>query len=179
MIAVDDVAAISPPMAGTLLWLATEDNVPRRHEVAQFFAKALEDKFGRRYAERYFELVPDKPFSFKPATVGGKHALNDCLLSIEAYLRRFALADLGIPRTTPSLAFKEHPKFQAALALLPAYADYAVALSHMPITTCSQCGLVGQVDNWFGWNRGLDPPQPQSRCRICQAPGALKAARDD
>lgn len=164
-----DRSCFNPYLAATGAWLLAQGTSPTVSEMARLTAVHFSPHLAPDYTERFAAHQPPAPVKRAGESTARDALLEQAFLEAKSALRRVVIG------TSPAGAFDDDADFDSD----PVYARGAIvldgieleltALDEFDLSRCPQCGLVGEVDAWFGWRKMSGREIRQSWCRICRA----------
>jgi hypothetical protein len=95
--------------------------------------------------------------------------LEQAFLEAKAALRRVVIGTSPVGTFDDDSDFDSDPTYARGSAELDGVELELTGLDEFDLARCPQCGLVGEVDTWFGWRKMSGREVRQSWCRICRA----------
>jgi hypothetical protein len=156
-------------MAGTAAWLLAKASDPSVEEVGRLAEVHFSKHLSAGYPER-FQAHPSSPRKGGPgSTVERDELLEQAFIESKSALRRIVVGTSVKGTFHEDADFDADPVFAAAASALDSLELELTGLDKFSLARCPQCGLVGELETWFGWRTTGGKTIRQSWCRICRS----------
>ncbi len=170
-----------PYAASLALWIAGRD-VRTKFSKDGILAAAKRlphKKAGKEYIKRFLDRGAPKVRKIDDPPLRQKHMIEDAIVETEAILRKFALRDMGIDPGEITDAFRTHSGYENAAKGLQEIKPDVENLGRLLLATCPHCGLIGDLEAWFGSRVVRRESIPQAWCRISRSLDSAKGPAQD
>lgn len=164
-----DRGCFSPYMAGTAAWLLAKGSSPTAPELGRLTSVHFAAHLVSDYAERFGSFKPPPPKTQPGGATERDALLEQAFLEAKSALRRVVIGTSPVGTFDDDSDFDSDPTYARGSSELDGIELEITALDEFDLSRCPQCGLVGEVDAWFGWRKMSGREIRQSWCRICRA----------
>jgi hypothetical protein len=164
-----DRGCFSPYLAGTAAWLLAKGTSPTPSELGRLTSVHFAAHLVPDYAERFGSHTPPTPTKRQGAATERDAMLEQAFLEAKSALRRVVVGTSPVGAFGDDSDFDSDPTYSKGSTELDGIELELTSLDEFDLSRCPQCGLVGEVDAWFGWRTMSGREVRQSWCRICRA----------
>jgi hypothetical protein len=164
--------AFHPALAAGGAWLIVTGVRPDSLSLDRFLSSAISKKLPSGFAKKFARFRPVTGTARKSMEAAAATLAEDALVEAGSLLRSVLLANRADERFRDDDDFYSDPVYSRAADLLESLRTQVDQLGERNLSKCPNCGLVGDLNGWFGVRIMKKKGVPQSWCRICRSSGS-------
>jgi hypothetical protein len=164
-----DRGAFNPIVAATAAWMTANDDELSARSVDLLVNRVFSDKLPKGYSRKFVDYEPRLGAIAGAPLSENASLIQDALLNANAALRKV------LEFSRPSSIFHDDEDFEAdpvyvrAARLLDQIRSETGGMHLRELSICPQCGLLGDIEGWFGMRVMEAKKIRQSWCRVCRS----------
>lgn len=164
-----DRLAFSPPLAATTAWIIAKDTVPSDDEIDRIGYSHFSSEIPRGYVNRFTRVR--RGTSVLPAAdrASSLSLIEEGVLTADSDLRKIIVATEPFGPFPDDASFESRKAYTRGRDLIEGLRAALETLSGYELIRCPRCGVIGELETWFGFRRLAGRRTNQSWCRVCRA----------
>lgn len=160
--------ALSPPLAATTAWIIAKNSVPSADEVERLGRSHFSSEVSSGYVARFAKVKRGVSVRHATERASSFSLLEEGVLTADAGLRKIVIATEPRGSFPDDASFESHSVYTKGRDLIEGLRSPLEDLSNYELSRCPRCGVIGELETWFGSRRLSGRTIAQSWCRVCR-----------
>lgn len=163
-----DRLALSPPLAATTAWIIAKGSSPSNDEIERLGRSHFSSEISPGYVARFIGVRRGVSARLAKDRTGSFSLIEEGILTADSDLRKIIIATEPRGSFPDDASFESHTVYITGKDLIEGLRPALEELSSYELSRCPRCGIIGELNTWFGFRRLSGRTVAQSWCRVCR-----------